>query len=103
MVASTENTPFWVAWKRLARNALAWSRPLRPITNNSSIPATDLAFTIDLPGGIEIADPANPVDGCDGTLTLSNLDPELRERTLVVREHWVSCDFVHARNSRDAF
>jgi hypothetical protein len=27
----------------------------------------------------------------------------VRERTLVVRERWVSCDFVHARNSRDAF
>lgn len=27
----------------------------------------------------------------------------VRDRSLVVRERWVSCDFVHARNSRDAF
>lgn len=27
----------------------------------------------------------------------------IRENTLFVREHWVSCDHVHPRNSRDHF
>jgi uncharacterized repeat protein (TIGR01451 family) len=42
------------------------------VTNNASGPATDLAFTDNLPAGMVIATPANASNSCDGTVTASD-------------------------------
>ncbi len=42
------------------------------ITNTESTPVEDLAFTNVLPAGVVLANPANPVSGCEGVLTAAD-------------------------------